>query len=136
MVRSTHGDGCSRGAHLPPHRLADSVGTTTEPLGGCRQIIGLILKMVETLATLRHLVDVVAHHTNGIIDLLKMDMSAIKFGNGTPEDSTSPNPVLLLALITSAMSSAQCVLVTLGLQGLLGIVGDCAAGKWESLALA
>jgi hypothetical protein len=34
------------------------------------QVVGLVLKGIESLATLGNLVDVVTHHTDGVIDLL------------------------------------------------------------------
>ena len=55
---------------LPPHLLADSVGTATEALSGDSQVVGLILQGIQALATLGNLVDVVSHHTNGVVDLL------------------------------------------------------------------
>jgi len=65
-------------AYLPPHCLADSVGSPTEALSGCRQVIGLILESIEAFATLRDLVNVVSHHTNSVINLLNgQELSAI-----------------------------------------------------------
>jgi hypothetical protein len=58
-------------ANLPPHCLAHSVGPTAKALGRRCQVIGLVLKGVETLATLRHLVNVVSHHTDSVVDLLE-----------------------------------------------------------------
>jgi hypothetical protein len=55
---------------LPPHLLADSVGSSTETLCRDGQVVGLILKSIEALTTLGNLVDVVTHHTHGIINLL------------------------------------------------------------------
>lgn len=55
---------------FPPHLLADSVGTPAESLSGHSQVVGLILQRVETFTTLGDLVDVLAHYTDGIIDLL------------------------------------------------------------------
>jgi len=54
---------------LPPHLLANPVRTTTESLSRDSQVVGLILEGIETLATLRNLVDVVTHHTDGVINL-------------------------------------------------------------------
>jgi hypothetical protein len=34
------------------------------------QVVGLILKSIKALTTLRDLVDVVTHHTHGVINLL------------------------------------------------------------------
>ena len=56
--------------HLPPHLLPDTVGTATESLCRNCEVVGLVLKSVETLATLRNLVDVVPHHADGVVDLL------------------------------------------------------------------
>ena len=55
---------------LPPHLLADSVGAATEALSGDGQVVGLILQGSQALATLGNFVDVLSHHTNGVIDLL------------------------------------------------------------------
>ena len=55
---------------LPPHLLPYSVGTATETLSGDGQVVGLVLEVVEALATLRHLVDVLSHHTHGVVNLL------------------------------------------------------------------
>ena len=56
---------------LPPHLLADSVGATAEALGRDGQVVGLILQGIQALATLGNLVDVLSHHTNGVVDLLR-----------------------------------------------------------------
>lgn len=56
---------------LPPHLLAHTVCTATEALGRDSQVVGLVLQRIEALTTLRDLVDVVAHHTDGVVDLLK-----------------------------------------------------------------
>lgn len=63
---------------LPPHLLAYSVGTSAEALGGYGKVVGLILKGIETLATLGHLVDVLSHYTNGVIDLLQKEVSSCR----------------------------------------------------------
>ena len=55
---------------LPPHLLPDSIGAATETLGGDGQVVGLVLEVVEALATLRHLVDVLSHHPHGVVNLL------------------------------------------------------------------
>lgn len=55
---------------LPPHLLADSVGSPAETLRRDGQVVGLVLQGIESLATLGNLVDVVTHHTDGVIDLL------------------------------------------------------------------
>lgn len=77
MHRQTKG-GCNTYAHLhvlPPHLLADTVGTTTETLGGHGQVVGLILQRIEALAALRNLVDVVAHDANGVVNLLCRELA-------------------------------------------------------------
>lgn len=56
---------------LPPHLLADSVGATAEALGRDGQVVGLILQGIQALATLGNFVDVLSHHTNGVVDLLQ-----------------------------------------------------------------
>jgi len=56
--------------YLPPHLLAHPVGAPAEALGGGRQVVRLVLEMIEALATLRDLVDIVSHHTDGVVDLL------------------------------------------------------------------
>jgi hypothetical protein len=55
---------------LPPHLLSDSVGATSEALGRDGQVVRLVLQTVEALATLRDLVDVVAHDIDGRVDFL------------------------------------------------------------------
>jgi len=60
---------------LPPHLFANSVGSTTEALSGDCKVVGLILKGIEAFTTLRDLVDILFHHTNGIIDLLRRNAS-------------------------------------------------------------
>lgn len=63
---------CDDNSHLhvlPPHLLADSVGASSEALGGYGEVVSLVLKAVEILATLVDLVDVVAHDRDGVIDL-------------------------------------------------------------------
>lgn len=54
---------------LPPHLLSYSVGPTAETLSGHGEVVGLILKGIETFATLRNFVDVLTHDAHGIIDL-------------------------------------------------------------------
>lgn len=56
--------------YLPPHLLAHPVGAPAEPLGRGREVVRLVLEMIEALATLRDLVDIVSHHSDGIVDLL------------------------------------------------------------------
>jgi hypothetical protein len=55
---------------LPPHLLSDSVGATSEALGRDGQVVRLVLQTVEALATLRDLVDVVAHDIDSRVDFL------------------------------------------------------------------
>lgn len=59
------------GPYLPPHLLADLVGTATETLCTNGEVIGLGLKSIDPFTTLRDLVDVFAHHSDGVIDLLE-----------------------------------------------------------------
>lgn len=56
---------------LPPHLLAYTVGSTAETLSRLCKVVGLILERVQALTALGYLVDVVAHNTNGVIDLLR-----------------------------------------------------------------
>ena len=56
---------------FPPHLLPHSVCPSSEALGGDCEIVGLVLERIQALATLRDLVDVLTHHTNGIVDLLE-----------------------------------------------------------------
>lgn len=55
---------------LPPHLLPHTVGSSAEALGRYSQVVGLVLERIETLSTLRNLVDVLPHHPDGVIDLL------------------------------------------------------------------
>lgn len=78
---------------LPPHLLADTVGAATEALSRSGEVVGLVLQRVETLSSLRDLVDVFSHHTNGVIDLLPSDVSGLQhrtaiFKTGICVDST------------------------------------------------
>lgn len=56
---------------LPPHLLPHTVGTSAESLCRYSQVVRLVLKGVKALSTLRHLVDILAHHPHGIINLLQ-----------------------------------------------------------------
>ena len=56
---------------LPPHLLADSVGATTETLGGLVKVFGFVLKLVNVLATLSDGFEILFHNIDGIVDLLK-----------------------------------------------------------------
>lgn len=57
-------------AYLPPHLLAHPVGAPAEALSGGREVVRLVLEMIEALATLRDLVDIVSHYTDGVVNLL------------------------------------------------------------------
>lgn len=57
-------------SHLPPHLLAHPVCAPAESLSRHGEVVCLVLERIQTLATLRYFVDVLAHHTDGIIDLL------------------------------------------------------------------
>lgn len=50
---------------LPPHLLANPVGAPAEALGGCGQVISLVLEVVDALATLVGHVYVAPHCVNG-----------------------------------------------------------------------
>lgn len=70
VVRSQRFSGASDFAHLPPHLLSNAVRTSTEAMSRGSQVVGLILKGIETLAALGDLVDILAHNTDRVIDLL------------------------------------------------------------------
>ena len=55
---------------LPPHLFPDTVGASAKSLSGDGEVIGFVLKRVQTSATFRDFVDVVAHDANGTIDFL------------------------------------------------------------------
>jgi hypothetical protein len=55
---------------LPPHLLAHSVGPTTESLGTHSKVICFVLERIKSLSSLRDLVDVLSHNSDGIINLL------------------------------------------------------------------
>lgn len=55
---------------LPPHLLSDPVGTTTETLSRDGQVVRLVLEVVDVLATLVGLVDVVPHVPRGLVHCL------------------------------------------------------------------
>ena len=57
---------------LPPHLLADSVGATTEALGGLVEIFGFVLELVDMLAALGYGFKVLFHDVDGVVDLLLM----------------------------------------------------------------
>lgn len=56
---------------LPPHLFSNTVGSPTKSLSRSSQTICLILKGIKILSSLRHLIDILTHYTNSIIDLLK-----------------------------------------------------------------
>ena len=64
---------------LPPHLLAYSVCASAEALGGNGEVIGLVLECVKPLTTLRDFVDVIAHYTNGVVDLLAKEKRHVSF---------------------------------------------------------
>jgi hypothetical protein len=56
---------------LPPHLLPDTVRAAPEALRRDGKVVGLILESIETFTSLRDLVDVLAHHIDGVVDLLE-----------------------------------------------------------------
>lgn len=54
---------------LPPHLLPDTVRAAPEALRRDGKVVGLILESIETFTSLRDLVDVLAHHIDGVVDL-------------------------------------------------------------------
>lgn len=71
---------------LPPHLLSDSVGTTSEALRRDSQVVGLVLQTIEALATLRDLVDVVAHNIDGGVNFLdNLSVAECTCGTGSQE---------------------------------------------------
>lgn len=56
---------------FPPHLFSDSVGAPSKALSGHGQVVGFVLQGVETLSSLGDFVDVLAHYTHGVIDLLQ-----------------------------------------------------------------
>jgi hypothetical protein len=66
---------------LPPHLFSHSIRAPSEALGGDCKVIGLVLERVQAFAALRDLVDILAHYTNGIVNLLetrRISQSAIQ----------------------------------------------------------
>lgn len=61
--------------HLPPHLLANPIRTSAEALSRHGEIVRLVLQSIETLPTLRDLVDVVAHDTDRVVDLLPLALA-------------------------------------------------------------
>lgn len=57
-------------AHLPPHLLADLVGTAAELLGCALEIVRLVPEVVEIVTTSFRKHDVLLHHANGLVELL------------------------------------------------------------------
>jgi len=50
--------------------FSHTIRATAKTLGGDSKVVSFILKCVETFTTLGDFVDIVAHHTNGVVDLL------------------------------------------------------------------
>lgn len=57
---------------LPPHLLAHPVGAAPETLRRRRQVVGLILQIVEPLAAFAGLLKIRAHHIDRALDFLKV----------------------------------------------------------------
>lgn len=57
-------------AHLPPHLLADLVGTAAELLGCTLEIVRLVPEVVEIVTTSFRKHDVLLHYANGLVELL------------------------------------------------------------------
>jgi len=74
---------------LPPHGLADTVGASAEALSRALQVIGLVLKGVETLAALGNLGDVVAHDTDGGVDFRLQSRGPAVSSSSSSSRSTS-----------------------------------------------
>ena len=55
----------------PPHLLPDSIRSTPKSLGGCGEVVCLVLQRIEALTTLGDLVDIFTHYSDGVIDLLQ-----------------------------------------------------------------
>lgn len=58
---------------LPPHLLADSVGATTEALGGLVEVLRFVLQLVDVLPALGYRFEVLFHDIDGVIDLLLIE---------------------------------------------------------------
>lgn len=58
--------------------LPDPICASAETLGGNCKIVGLVLKGIKTLAALGDFVDVVAHHTDCVVDLLERSVVSLK----------------------------------------------------------
>lgn len=84
---------------LPPHLLPDPVGSTTEALGGLRQVIGLILEAVKSRTAVGDLVDVLAHNSNGIIDLLLDSCSSLVTGRALGVARAGTGDVRIVGLV-------------------------------------
>jgi len=54
---------------LPPHLLANAVGTLAERLRRDGQVIRLVLKRVEVFSTLSNFGDIISHDTDSVVDL-------------------------------------------------------------------
>jgi hypothetical protein len=55
---------------LPPHLLSHTIGASPEALRRHCQVIGLVLKGIESLASLGDFVNVLSHHTDSVVNLL------------------------------------------------------------------
>ena len=55
---------------LPPHLLADTIGTATEALRGLVEVLGFVLELVDVFAALGDGFEVLFHDVDRIIDLL------------------------------------------------------------------
>jgi hypothetical protein len=80
---------------LPPHLFPNPVGTTTEPLGGVRQVVSLVLKSVQSCTTICDLVDVLAHYTDSVIDLLLDGRSSLVPGTTGAAGGTAAGTTLV-----------------------------------------
>lgn len=77
---------------LPPHALADSVGTALELARGLCKLVGLVLQTVESLASVGHGLDVLVHDVDRVVQL------ALDVGNaGVGAAATSVSGVALAA---------------------------------------
>jgi hypothetical protein len=84
---------------LPPHLLPDPVGTTTETLGGLRQVIGLVLETVKSRSAIGDLVDVLAHNSDSIIDLLLDSCSSLVAGRALGVARAGAGDVRIIGLV-------------------------------------
>jgi len=80
---------------LPPHLLPNPVCTTAEPLGRVRQVVSLVLKSVQPCATVCDLVDILAHYTDSVIDLLLDGRSSLVPGTTGAAGGTAAGTTLV-----------------------------------------